>query len=703
MRAEKKNIKLKIIRRMKGVYNHFIIWVCAVLICVVPAGNRPARCGEASPLALETITVTASKRESLANEFPGSISITDAEFIDDHQIRTTQDLAGFIPNLYYKHATSGDAFVCRGISTIDTSLFSPMGLYVNDTAFPLSYMQMQPLMDVARVEVLRGPQSTLYGKNSSSGVINVVLAEPDSKVRARVLAEAGSYNTRHAQASLSGPLTEDTLFYRMAVSRFSSDGFAENMLSRDDEAAGDETLSARGTLKWTPAGNLSLSLSLDGTDRDLGLGALRYESGPYATDRFKVSSNGPDRAEQDALGQSFKVEYGFGDLDFMSISSHRQFDRVALMDFDRSPVALGYSHIDLDQESWTQEFRLSSSTATPLSWLLGLYASRHDLDNAWQLNHVNPAIANRRFSQTDTEGIALFGQSTLAATPRLDLTLGLRLDHSSASGTQTYTRNIGTTSYSEDISDTQLLPMASLSWAFTERIRGYATFSTGWLAGGYDFYSATSKDAFAYDPEYTRNYEAGVKSTLFNNRLRMNLSAFYTDIDDKQIREELPGGGIGAWQITNAAQAHTAGVELEITAMPFNRLELFGGLGYARIRIDTWTSSNEDYSGNSLPWAPDLTGNVGIGYYSNNGWYGVADLLLAGRQYFDAANTLSDSGYTLANLRAGYRFKNMDLSLWCKNLFDENYARKKVTAAGGSVLVEDGAPLTLGLTFKWRL
>lgn len=109
-----------------------------------------------------------------------------------------------------------------------------------------------------------------------------------------------------------------------------------------------------------------------------------------------------------------------------------------------------------------------------------------------------------------------------------------------------------------------------------------------------------------------------------------------------------------------------------------------------------------DYSGNSLPWAPELTGNLGIGYYSDTGWYGSADLFLAGKQYFDAANTLSDSGYALVNLKAGYRLGRFDISLWCKNLFDEHYADKKV-AGMGNVMIDDGAPMTLGITLNWRL
>jgi len=375
------------------------------------------------------------------------------------------------------------------------------------------------------------------------------------------------------------------------------------------------------------------------------------------------------------------------------------------MDFDRSPVPLGHALVDLTQDSWSQEFRVSGSQ-TKLDWLGGVYASRETLDNTWALDHVNPAMANRRVSDTTTQSLALFGQSTLALTERFKATAGLRLDHYQGEGRQVYTRSGTSQIFDKDLSQTQWLPMAALSYALTDRVDGYLTYSTGWLAGGYDYYSATSQDTFTYDPEYTRNYEVGIKARLFNNRLKTNLSVFYTDIEDKQVREEVPGGGPGTWKYTNAARAHTQGVELEVTALPTGSLEIFGGVGYARTKVDDWTGraggKSVDYSGKRLPWAPELTANAGIGYYMDNGFYTVADVFWAGRQYFDAANTLEDGGYELVNLKAGYRFKAFDISLWCRNLFDREYANKK-SKIKGHTLIEDGQPMTIGITFNWRI
>nr|WP_321396368.1 TonB-dependent receptor [uncultured Desulfobacter sp.] len=663
--------------------------------------------GQPDQVDLGTVVVTSAKQETLAKDTPGSISVVDAQIIDEQNIRTTEEMTRFVPNLFFKTATSGDAFISRGISTIDTSLYSPMGFYIDDVAYPLSYMQSRFLFDIERIEVLKGPQSTLYGQNSSSGVINMVTAPQDNDPRARVLLEAGSYDTFTAGAMVGGAIRKDRLFYTVSALKNVSDGYMENINLDSDTASDDDGFTGRASLRYTPSEDLDITLALNGTDRKTGLDDLRYLDGPSATQTYNVLNNQSSRAEQDSLGQSLIIKYAYHGMDLVSVTSHQDFNRQRTMDSDRSAMPLSVSSIDIDRESWTQELRLSSSSGRFFSsWLLGAYVSTEDLDNDWALEHVNASLANTRITQADTDRLALFGRVSKALTQKLTATAGLRLDHAAASGTQIYTTASEATVYDRDITDTQLLPMASLSWKFSRDTMGYLTFSTGWMAGGYDVYSATNQDNFAYDPEYTRNYEAGIKTSFFDNRLRADFSVFYTDITDKQIREEVLGGSVGAWKITNAANAHTQGVELELRALPVRNLELFAGLGYTQAEIDDWTGTlngtTKDYSGCTLPWAPDLTANAGFSYTHERGWYSTANVFWAGRQYFDAANTLEDDGYVLVNFKVGYRWKQWDISLWCKNLFDREYAQKMV-ASSGYTLVEDGAPRTVGITLCWRL
>ncbi len=447
-----------------------------------------------------------------------------------------------------------------------------MGLYINDVAYSLSYMQSQPFFAVERIEVLRGPQSTLYGKNSSSGVINVVLPNPDNEFYTEGYLELSGNKTFSAAVTARGPFIENHLFYGITVTGMDTRGYMENEITGDD-AADQQNVSARGVLRWTPTEDMDVSFSLDGLNKDYGIGYLRYEEGPFATAAYKVASNEKDRAEIDNLGQTLRITYALTDMDLTSITAHQDTNHQMTIDFDRSRARLGYAKIDLMQNIWSQEFRLTG-TVDAVEWLGGLYAGKEELDNDWALNHMNPAMANTRVTDSDFDSIALFGQLTWSLTDKIKTTAGLRIDHYNASGTQKLTRNCRVIIYNKDLSETEYLPMVALAYTFNSTVEGYLTYSTGWLSGGYNYYSANSGNTFTYAPEFTKNYEAGVKTRFLNNRLRTDLSVFYTDIDDKQVREEV-SGGVAVWQFTNAAQAHTTGVELEFTALPLQNLELF--------------------------------------------------------------------------------------------------------------------------------
>ena len=664
------------------------------------ASDEPSR-------ALDDMVITATKRDTSLEGFSGSISVKDETFIEEHNIKDLNELTRFIPNVFFKKTTSGDAFISRGVSTIDTSLFSPMGLYINDVSYPLSYMQNQGIQDAQRVEVLRGPQGTLYGRNSESGVIHVVLEEPGDETKASTTLEAGNNNTWYGAASISGPIKQETLYFGLSVSGRRSDGYMENEVTGKDDVGDEETLSGRGTLRWTPSQRFELSASLDGTERDLGISALRLEDGPQASDRHKVRSSEADETEEKESGGVVKLKWHGDKTDITSITSNRRFTKEFLHDFDRTPVKLGATNIDIDQDNWSQEFRVASASEEDLSWLVGLFGFHEELDSTFKFDHVSPFLNKTRKTDSESDGCALFGQSTYAFTDRFNVTGGLRVDYASAEGTQAYTSKDGLATYTDTLSQTEWLPMASASYALRENLTAYATWSRGWLSGGYNYFSATDEDNFSYDPEYTDNFEVGLKTHLFQRRLKADLSLFYIDIDDKQVREEVPGGGPGVWKFSNAAKAHTKGFELEITALPLANLELFSSVGLADSEIDTWSGTAGglpvDYSGNALPWAPEFTWNAGLGYTMANGIYGAADVSGAGKQYFDAGNTIEENGYTLVNAKIGYAWKQLDVSVYCKNIFDEAYATKKVKNSAGFTMVEDGEPLTFGLTLNWRI
>ena len=354
-----------------------MVAACLVMLAKAVWGEQAS-----TVVDIGSVVVTAQKQGIPAKDTRGSISVMDAQIIDEQNIRTTEEMTRLVPNLFFKTATSGDAFVSRGISTIDTSLYSPMGFYIDDVAYPLSYMQSQFLFDIERIEVLKGPQSTLYGQNSSSGVINLVTAPQGNEARARVLLEAGSYDTFTAGALVGGVFKKDKSFYTVSALKSVTDGYMENTPLDSDTASDNDSFTGRASLRYTPSQDLDISLALDGTDRETGLDDLRYLDGASATDTYTVLNNQVSGADQDSFGQSLKIKYAFHGMDLLSVTSHQDFNREHTMDSDRSAMPLGVSYIDIDRESWAQELRLSSSSGGFFSsWLWGADASTENLDN----------------------------------------------------------------------------------------------------------------------------------------------------------------------------------------------------------------------------------------------------------------------------------------------------------------------------------
>lgn len=669
----------------------------------------PALCLAAdnqSAVVLEQVTVSAGKRESALQDFAGSVSVVDEATLEEKGAWTLGEALQLTPNAYMKTALSGNTVVIRGLSTIDTSLFSPAGLYVDDVAYPLTYMQNLDFLDVERLEVLRGPQGALYGANSEAGVVNVTLNQPGPQAKAKAQLDYGDYDALRLVGQASGPVYADKVFFGASLLRASSDGYVENLYKHDDRASKEELTGARGVLRLTPGPDWDVSLAVDGSRQNLGLGIMRYLDGPNRTEAFEVRSNAADVAHEDALGQSLRVKYAGRWADLLSITAHRDYAYDFEMDADRTSLPVARSNMDLDQSSWSQELRLSSKAGGPLSWLAGVYGKRDELDVSMDWTRAVAAMSSKLKTDSTLENYAAFGQATYAVIEGLRLSAGLRAEAWRTSGQQRYRTASLDRSYEKDLDDVELLPMATLAYDLRAGVMAYATVSTGFLAGGYNYFSSNCLDTFTYQPEHTVNYELGLKTSWLDDRLTANVALFYTQIRDKQVREEAPGGGIGAWSFTNAAEAHSSGGEIELAARPIQGLTLSAGLGYAATEVDDWTTTSGgvtyDYQGKQLPWAPELTYNLAADYHHASGLFARADLFGAGKQYFDAENTLSDNGYQLVGLRLGYEAAHYNVSLWCKNLFDADYANKKVTDASGYTLIEDGAPRTYGVSLGWR-
>lgn len=681
-----------------GILSYFLLFESAHA-----AESQPQ---PADTYTLEAISVTATKREQALREIAGSVSTASDIDLENQGAETLQDATKMFPNVHMKSTSSGNEIVIRGMSTWDTALHSPAGLYVDGVPYPLSYMQNIYLHDMEGIEVLRGPQGTLYGRNSESGVINLVRRTPDNKLRGSLFTEFGNHNTFRLGASAAGPLLEDKVYFSGSYLRHQTDGFVRNEYKQKDQAARHKVDSGRVVLRLTPTDALDVRMSLDATHSDDGIGSMRLSTGPYRSGRYKIRSDAPDEASSDLVIPAFTITHTGEHVRTTSITSYLDYKYKMLSDLDRTPLPLGVSDMSINQRNISEELRFSSVGKQRLSWVAGLFLGKTSMNT--DMNRIRRRAAATTYLHTDyteTTG-ALFGQATYAITDAFRLTAGLRAEYTGLDGEQTYKTGAGQRrAYEKGFRYTEFLPMASASLDVTDNLTTYASWSQGYLPGGFNVFSASSKDTFYYKPEYSTNYELGLKTHWLDNKLQADVSAFYSDIRDKQVREEVPSAGIGTWKFTNSAKAHTSGVELEVRAYPLEGWELHGGVGYARSEIDEWTVSTpsggrKNYSGNRLPWAPDLTYHLGVGYTHPSGFFAQAEYLGSGKQYFDAENTLSDPGYNTVNLQFGYRGENLTVAIWGKNVFDTHYITKKLVANGNKI-VEDGNPFSFGTTVSW--
>jgi iron complex outermembrane receptor protein len=678
-----------------------ILFAVAALLLLAP-GAHARQPQDAPAHTLETTTVTATKREQKVRDIATSMSWASDLDLDDIAARTLQDATDLFPNVHMKSTSSGNEIVIRGFSTWDTALQSPAGLYVDGVPYPLSYMQNMYLHDVERIEVLRGPQGSLYGRNSESGVINVVRRAPDGTPRGSVFAEVGSFETLRTGASAAGPLMGDSVYLSGSFLRHQTDGFVENTHKGSDSAAGHKADTGRATLRLTPTAALDLRLSLDAAHSDDGIGTMRLDTGPARSGRLKVRANARDDASSDLVVPALAAEYAADRFTVTSITSYMDYAYRMKSDIDRTPAPVGLSDMRIDQDNATQELRVASRGDTGLSWVGGIYLGRASTRTDMDRKRLMAAASTALHTEYTEETGAVFGQGTWAMLDRLRLTAGLRAERTRLDGDQTYETGAGLRrDYGKTTDYTELLPTAALSLDMTDNMTGYLSWSRGYLPGGFNVFTASNADNFHYDAEYSTNYEAGLKTAWLDDRLRADFAVFHSTIRDKQVRQEDPAGGVGAWKFTNSAKAHSTGVELEARAFPLAGLELRAGLGYARSEVDEWTVGARDYDGKRLPWAPDLTFNLGLGYTHANGLFLQADLFGSGKQYFDAENTLSDAGQRTVNLQVGYRTEQWEFSVWTKNLLDDRHAVKKLKA-NGQTIVEDGDPMSFGTRIVWR-
>lgn len=632
-------------------------------------------------LDLGAITVTAEKQEENVQDVPLSLTVMDALDIENKKIESVNDIADFVPNMmnFNDGMATVNRVTIRGVSGPSFARHATaVGMYVDGVPTLGNFGFEVGIVDIERIEVLRGPQGTLYGKNTQVGAINIITRQPDNEFRARVSVETGQWLssesgdklTSGAAVSLSGPIIKDKLFFSLAGDYKHKDGFILNTFSDESEFE-QNNYYGRAKLRWTPTEDVDISFLMStliyeqegGNNMNLAKnGAALF--GVSVPNRYQTSSDIKGNQEANSKIQSLNISYALTEsINLTSITSKKITTFDAVDDFDF--ISMHFMHVSMGgtrSETTSQELRLNSTTER-LNWLVGLYYDSDKRDSNYAQTSIMPSMNYTLNTQLIGGAYALFSQVGYFLTEKLKLIGGLRYEH------QDFEQKGMVSAGKLDDSWERVSPKIAAEYHATQDLMTYIDISEGYRTGGFNEL-ATDPQYYSYDEESLLSYEIGLKSLFMDKRLMLNAAFFYMNINDMQVEEVIDP--INSY-ITNAAEATSTGFELELTAQVTNSLTLMGGYGHTNVVFDEFSDANGNYEGNKNPFAPDYTFNMGAQYRHENGFYASLDLIGYGEMFFDKANNYSRDAYQLVNTKVGYETDRFDIYLYGKNIFDEEY------------------------------
>jgi len=658
---------------------------------------------------LQALTVNARLWSETLIEIPDSTVAIQADAIND--IDPIEQLLTKTSNITLEQSSVQTRTTIRGITGIDGGLQDPVGHFVNGVALPLGGNQLPALFDLHEISILKGPQGSLYGRNTEAGAIVLTTTDPSwtpsrwSTISASSLEGAQSHTPTYTIASgISGALINDTLAGNIAFRFNDEKGPYINQLDNSTQGGDVNQWSLSTGLTWVVNETTDITLKTIIDDNDQGRNRFRFSSGVNKTPRFNTNADTNGFDNDHIAIHSLQINHSFQQMELTAITGVTRYERDFLIDLDATPAALPATALTLDNNALSQEIRLTSTAHDNWRWLAGMYVYKEESDINFQ---ISPQfMSTTRNTAIDQTGSALFGQVEYAITPRTSILFGSRVERIRQYATQDFSNNIATERYTARINKTEVLPMVNVSYRPSHNSTGYISYKKGYLPGGYNYNTAGNEETLTYKPEYSTQLELGWKQFAFNNRVQTQLALFRTSTRDKQIADLVPGG---LQKITNAGKTTVYGVELS-TDIAINRyLSSYFTLGFQRSKANSLTTTlfqnggfvNADLSGNRLPLAAKRTYAAGIHYKKPQGLLGRLAVRGSSDYYFDSQNTLKQPSYVIIDAEIGYQLGTGELLLWAKNLTDKAILSRAVNTPNG-VVVEDTAARTIGIQFKTR-
>lgn len=672
-------------------------------ILAVAAAEVRAEAADERAGGLEEIVVTAQKRSESLQDTPISVSAVTSQILEDRQILTVEGLQHLVPNLYMEQALTGTTtpkMFLRGVG-VDNQVFSfdsPIGLYVDGVYIARVTGALVDLVDVERVEFLRGPQGTLYGRNSSVGAMHIIHREPSlSGTRAEASLAIGTRDQTNAQFAISSPLVEDKLGLSISGSMRRRDGFMRD-LTNGETAADEDVISGRVALLYQPSDALRFTvrgdLMLDNSRPTVGSNYLVNDDNDLYTYESSPGSKLINKVEP--RGLSATINWAQGAFDLTSITAYRELEYHNAGDVDgRADVrSFEVDRQELHQDQLTQEVYLSSDHmgSLPLSWTAGAFFLEEDNEFHWALR-IFAAPPTQVFDQK-TKSAAAYTQVSYPVTEKLNLTAGVRYTYESkemdavqylpTDTVPTQELELNPDFQFHDKMDTRRTNWrAAIDYHVSEPVMLYANAGTGFRSGGFN---GSARDVAgivsgSFGPETTFMAEAGVKADMFDQRLRTNVLYYYAEYEDLQQSIVNPDGSIVAGNV----QAKTSGFEAEVTAVPVDGLQLTASIGTLQqdIKDSPW----------KLKDSPKLQYRVGLNYdlpLGTGGTFRIGGDVSYSDEYFNDTNNAPGTEvepYYMTNAFLSYVTpgEHWSFTLAGYNLGDEDYPNHTFNIANGFI------------------
>jgi iron complex outermembrane receptor protein len=699
------------------------------LLAMVSFDLTPAAADE----SLQEVVITASLRDTQSMDLPESLTLLDSSALRGAGVQHLEDVLSLIPNLSWASGSSRpEYFLMRGIGEVEQYQGAPnpsIGFLIDDIDFSGIGMPAT-LFDTRQIEVLRGPQGTVYGANALAGLISVQTENPSPDLTLRAEGTVGDFDTRAIAFAASDSLNDATAGWRVSAQQYRSDGYRhDSFLQRDDTNGYDEG-ALRGKLYWQPSSNLRMDLTLMDVDLNDGYDA-------WSIDNSRVTlSNQPGRDKQQSIGAAFKVSWqsaAFGEL--RSVTSLAHSNILYSYDADWGNDAFwasccGYAPYDYFQQdrrtrsTVAQDLRIVGDDQHALfhriRWLAGVYFNRLNESDAL-LNSANDEFAgsvtsllNSGYGATDA---AIYGSLDGKISERAGVTLGVR-------GERRFAR------YHDSADEVEPFPAqndtmfgGNLSWKYRlfERDNLYVTLARGFKGGGFNIGELVPADQRRYSPEYLWSVESGLNTQSASGHLQGRADVFYMRRSSMQVYSSCQLNQSDpltyVFFTQNAAHGENFGLEAQQLWQVNPRWQLSGSIGLLHTRYLGYNGQatacpGEDplqLDGRAQPFAPEYQLSAAVTYRHPSGLFGRLDGFGTDGFYFAAGHNETAQAYELVNLRVGYTHAQWELSIWARNLFDRRYPIQGFFFGlvppdfNNQRFMQNGDPRTVGLTVRFDM